>query len=111
VAKIGCLSRPRVMARCIALEPAHCFESIEMLEGYPVQMDISGHGLRARGRGSRSSKISWSLPQCGHFNILPVISGYSFSVSGIGRPDIMAAIIIEPANLLMGWVLDLCQIP
>jgi len=111
VAKIGYLGRPRAMARCIALEPAHCFESIEMLAGYPAQVDISGHGLRARGLGSRSSKINWSLPQCGHFNVLPVIGGSSFSVLGIGRPDSMAAKIIEPANVLTWLALDLCQIP
>jgi hypothetical protein len=99
------------MGRCIALEPAHCFESIEMLAGYPVQVDISGHGLRERGRGSRSSKINWSLPQCGHFNLLPVTSGFSFSVLIMGRPDSMAAKIIEPANVLMRLALDLCQIP
>ncbi len=99
------------MARCIALEPAYCFESIEMLAGYPVQVDISGHGLRARGRGSRSSKISWSLPQCGHFNLLPVTGGFSFSVLVMGRPDSMAAKIIEPANVLTWLALDLCQIP
>ena len=63
MAKIGYLDRPRVMARCIALEPAHCFESIEMLGGYQAQVDISDDGLRARGLGSSSSKISWSLPQ------------------------------------------------
>ena len=99
------------MARCIALEPAHCFESIEMLGSYPVQVDISGHGLRERGRGSRSSRISWSLPQCGHFNLLPVTGGSSFSVLVMGRPDIMAAKIIEPANVLTWLALDLCQIP
>ncbi len=102
---------PWVMARYNVLEPTYCFESIEMLAGYPVQVDISGHGLRARGRGSRSSKINWSLPQCGHFNLLPVTGGSSFSVLVTGRPDSTAAKIIEPANVLTWLVLDLCQIP
>ena len=66
-----------------------------------MQVDISGYGLRERGLSIFSSKISWSLPQCGHFNVLPVIGRSSFSVLGIGRPDIMAATIIE---LLMSFV-------
>ena len=99
------------MARWVALEPAHCFESIEMLAGYPVQVGISGHGLRARGLGNSSSKNSWSLPQCGHFNLLPVTGGSSFSVLVMGRPDSMAAKIIEPANVLTWLAFDLCQIP
>ena len=71
-AKIGYLGRPRAMGRYSALEPAYyCFELIEMLAGYPVQVDISGHGLRERGPGSPSSNISFSLPQCGHFSFLP----------------------------------------
>ena len=92
------MGKPAAVARYTALEPAYCSELIEMLEGYPVQMDISGHGLRERGLGSCSSKINWSLPECGHFNVLPVIGGSSFSVLGIGRPDIIAAKIIEPAS-------------
>jgi hypothetical protein len=61
-------------ARYTALEPAYGSQWIEMLGGYPVQVDISGHGLRERGLGSCSSKISWSPPQCGHFNFLPAIA-------------------------------------
>jgi len=76
-----------------------------------VKVDISSHGLRARGRGSRSSRINWSLPQCGHFNLLPVTGGSSFSVLVMGRPDSMAAKIIELANVLTWLGLDLCQIP
>jgi len=57
-----------------ALEPAYGSQWIEMLGGYPVQVDISGDGLRERGLGSCSSKISWSPPQCGHFNFLPAIA-------------------------------------
>jgi hypothetical protein len=51
-----------------------------MLKGYQAQVDISDDGLRVSGLGSCSSKISWSLPQCGHFNVLPVIGGSSFSL-------------------------------
>ena len=76
-----------------------------------MQVDISGHGLRERGLGNCSSKTSWSLPQCGHFNILAVIGGSSFSDSGIGRPDIIAATIMELASVLTWLPLDLCQIP
>ena len=54
------------------LEPAYCLE-IEMLGVRQVQVDIRGDGLRERGLGSCSSKTSWSLPQCGHFNFLTVI--------------------------------------
>jgi len=82
-----------------------------MLKGYPAQADISGDGLRERGIDSCSSKISWSLPQCGHFNLLPAIGGSSFSVLVMGRPDSMAAKIIEPPNVLTWLALDLCQIP
>ena len=74
-------------------------------------MDIRDDGLRARGRGSFPSRINWSLPQRGHFNLLPVIGGSSFSVLVMGRPDIIAAKIIEPANVLTWLALDLCQIP
>ena len=76
-----------------------------------MQADISGHGLRERGLGNCSSKISWSLPQCGHFNLLPVTGGSSFSVLVMGRPDSMAAKIIELANVLTWLAFDLCQIP
>jgi hypothetical protein len=58
----------------LGLEPAYCYELIEMLGVCQVQLDISGHGLRERGLGSCSSKRSWSLPQCGHFNLLPAIT-------------------------------------
>ena len=105
------MGKPAAVARYTSLEPAYGSQWIEMLGGYPVRVDISGHGLRERGLGSCSSKISWSLPQCGHFNVLPVIGGSSFSVLGIGRPDSMAAKIIEPANVLTWLALDLCQIP
>ena len=74
-------------------------------------MDISNDGLRACGRGIRSSKISWSLPQCEHFNVLSVISASSFSALVMGRPDSIAAKIIESANVLTWLTLDLCQIP
>ena len=73
-AQIGYVGKPRAMARYTALEPAYASEWIEMLGGYQVQVDISGHGLRERGLGSCSSKISWSPPQCGHFNFLPGIA-------------------------------------
>jgi hypothetical protein len=82
-----------------------------MLKGYQAQVDISNDGLRVSGLGSCSSKISWSLPQCGHFNLLPVTGGSSFSLLVMGRPDSMAAKIIEPANMLTWLALDLCQIP
>ncbi len=78
--QIGYVDKPAAMARHTALEPAYCLKLIEMLGSYPVQVDISGHGLRERGLGSCSSKISWSLPQCGHFNVLPTTGGSSFSV-------------------------------
>ncbi len=68
------------MAWYTALGQAYCFELIEMFPACQVQVNISGDGLRERGLGSCSSKISWSLPQCGHFNLLPVIGGSSFSV-------------------------------
>jgi len=51
-----------------------------MLGVFQVQAHIAGDGLRARGRGSFPSRINWSLPQCGHFNLLPVTGGSSFSV-------------------------------
>ena len=73
-ARIGYVGKPRAVARYTALEPAFCSELIERLGGYPVQVDISGDGLRERGLGSCSSKISWSPPQCGHFNFLPQIA-------------------------------------
>jgi len=76
-----------------------------------MQVDISGHGLRERGLGNSSSKSSWSLPQCGHFNLLPVTGGSSVSVLVMGRPDSMAAKIIELANVLTWLTFDLCQIP
>ena len=68
------MDKPRAMARYAALEPAYCSEWIEMLGGYPAQVDISGDGLREHGLGSCSSKISWSPPQYGHFNLLPGIA-------------------------------------
>jgi hypothetical protein len=99
------------MARYDALEPTYCFELIGMLGACRMQVDISGHGLRARGLGNSSSKSSWSLPQCGHFNLLPVTGGSSFSVLVMGRPDSMAAKIIDLANVLTWLAFDLCQIP
>lgn len=111
MAQIGYLGRPRAMAQYTMSEPAYCFESIEMLAVCQVQVDIRDDGLRERGLGSFSSKISWSLPQCGHFNLLPVIGGSSFSVLVMGRPDIMAAKIMERTNVLTWLALDLCQIP
>ena len=68
------MDKPRAMARYTALEPAYDYQWIEMLKGYQAQVDISRDGLRERGRGSRSSRISWSLPQCGHFNVLSAIA-------------------------------------
>ncbi len=100
-----------MMARHIELETAYCLALIEMLGAHRVPVDISGHGLRERGLGSCSSRINWSLPQCGHFNLLAVIGGSSFPVCVMGRPDSMAAKIIELANVLTWWALDLCQIP
>ncbi len=78
-AQIAYLGKPRAVGRYVALEAAYCLESIEMLGVCQVQVDISGHGLRERGLGSCSSKTSWSLPQCGHFNLLPGIGGSAFS--------------------------------
>ena len=100
-----------MVARYIALEPAYCSEWIEMLGVCQAQVDIRGDGLRARGRGSRSSRINWSLPQYGHFNLLPVIGGSSFFVLVMGRPDMMAAKIMGRTNVLTWLALDLCQIP
>ena len=78
--QIGYVDKPAAMTRHTALEPAYCLKLIERLGSYPVQVNISVHGLRERGLDSCSSKISWSLPQCGHFNVLPAIGGSSFSV-------------------------------
>ena len=72
-AQIGCVGKPKAMARYTVLEPAYGFEWIEMLGACQVQVDISGHGLRERGLDSCSSKIRWSLPQCGHFNVLSTV--------------------------------------
>ena len=94
------MDKPAAMARYNALEPTYCFEFIEMLGTYRVPVDISGHGLRGRGLGNCSSKTSWSLPQCGHFNVLSVTGESSFSDSGIGRPDIIEAKIMELASVL-----------
>ncbi len=80
MAQIVYLGEPGAVARYSALEPAYCFELIAMCPAGQVDVNISGHGLRARGRGNRSSRINWSLPQCGHFNLLPVTGGSSFSV-------------------------------
>lgn len=111
IAQISYLGKPRAMAWYTALEPAYGFELIQILGACQVEVSISGHGLRERGLGSCSSKISWSLPQCGHFNFLTVTAWSLFSVLGMGRPDIIAAKIIEPANVLTWLALDLCQIP
>ena len=78
--QIGYVDKPAAMARHTGLEPAYCFKLIERLGSDPVQVDISAHGLRERGLGNCSSKTSWSLPRCGHFNILPAIGEPSFSV-------------------------------
>jgi hypothetical protein len=82
-----------------------------MLKVYQAQVDISDDGLRVIGLGRCSSRISWSLPQYGHFNVLPVIGGSSFSILVMGRPDSMAAKRMRPANVLTWLALDLCQIP
>ncbi len=60
------------MAWYTALEPAYCFELIEMFPACQVRVNISDDGLRERGLDSFSSNVSWSLPQCGHFNFLTV---------------------------------------
>ena len=73
-AQIGYVGKPRAMGRYTVLEPAYGSEWIEMLGRYPVQVDISADGLRERGLGSCSSKISRSPPECGHFNFLPEIA-------------------------------------
>jgi hypothetical protein len=88
------------MARYNALEPTYCLELIEMLGACRVQVAISGHGLRERGLGNCSSKTSWSLPQCGHFNVLSVTGESSFSDCRIGLPDIIAAKVMELASVL-----------
>ena len=110
-AQIGYVDRPAAMDRYDALEPTYCFEFIGMLWTCQIQVDISGHGLRERGLGNCSSKTSWSLPQCGHFNVLSVTGESSFSDCRIGRPDIIEAKIMELASVLTWWALDLCQIP
>jgi len=73
-AQIGYVGKPRAMGRDTALEPAHCLEWIERLAGCQARVDISGDGLRERGLGSCSNKISRSPPQCRHFNFLPAIA-------------------------------------
>ena len=82
-----------------------------MFPACQMRVNISDDGLRERGLGSFSSNISWSLPQCGHFNFLTVIAWSLFSVSVRGRPDIISAKVIDSANVLTWLVLDLCQIP
>ena len=79
VAQIGYLGKPAAVGRYTALEPAYGFGLIEMCPSRQVRASISGHGLRERGLGSCSSRVSWSLPQCGHFNLLSVTGVSSFS--------------------------------
>ena len=59
-AQIVYQGEPVMMAWYTALEPAYCFELIEMFPACQVQVNILCYGLRERGLGSCSSKISWS---------------------------------------------------
>ncbi len=59
-AQIVYQGEPVMMAWYTALEPAYCFESIEMFPACQVRVNISGDGLRERGLGSCSSRISSS---------------------------------------------------
>ena len=77
--QIGYEDRPVEVDRYNALEPTYCFEFIGMFVAYRVPVDITGHGPRERGLGNCSSKTSWSLPQCGHFNVLSVTGESLFS--------------------------------
>ena len=94
------MDRPAAMDRYDVLEPTYCLELIEMLGTCRVQADISDHGLRERGLGNCSSRTNWSLPQWGHFNVLPVTGGSSFSDCRIGLPDIIEAKVMELASVL-----------
>ena len=76
-----------------------------------MQVNLSEDGLRERGLGSCSSKINWSLPQYGHFNVLAGITRSLFSVLAGARPDMMAAMVIGPTNVLTWLLLDVCQMP
>jgi hypothetical protein len=88
------------MARHNALEPTYCFEFIGMFGACIEQVAILGHGPRERGLGNCSSRTNWSLPQCGHFNILSVTVESSFSDCRIGLPDIIEAKVMELASVL-----------
>ena len=55
-----------------------------------MQVNLSEDGLRERGLGSCSSKINWSLPQYGHFNVLAGITRSLFSVLAGARADVVA---------------------
>ena len=94
------MDKPVAMTQYNVFESTYCLELTEILGAYRVPVDITGHGSRERGLGNCSSKTSWSLPQCGHFNVLSVTGESSFSDCRIGLPDIIETKVMELDSVL-----------